>query len=605
MSRRVTKLQPMSHPAGHPPRTGSPGEHPHAQRKGTSIRDFLPQRATWAITAANVAKYVAWALWALGVGMRIDAHSGANWVMLLGLLGAALATAIAAYLQVEKPRAAEQAVRSGLLAALWKRAEYTPPAAGAGADVALMTQSVERYTNNQHGFRGQLAAALWGPLLVLVLMAVAIDWVVALAVAVVLPGAPLAIGWFQRRFRAASGESRKMRAQLAGQFTAMVRGLETIVLNQAGPRVRNQLAHAGEQNRQATMRVLSRNQIVLLVAEAGFALTTIAVTTIVALLRMDAGAITAGTAVAAILASIVLTTPLQLVGSFFYIGMTGRAAAGAIGRFRARMRAVDSAHTEAEVTETDQPLVACQDVALQRGRYTLARGISLRAEPGAPVVVKGPSGAGKSTLLGVLHGVVSPASGQVILPAGGSALIAQRTWMFTGTLRENLLLANADATEEQLTEVLERVGLGELVRTRGLDGSIGEDAAALSAGQAQRVSIARALLAGRNVLLCDEPTANLDPGAAAGVLELLAQLSRTHAVVLVTHDSRATLPGASDLTIEAASKTEQSPACGREPSVNGAGHPHRKAAGHHQPRHGTSHTEVTGESGAQRGETTE
>lgn len=546
----------MSQKAGHPHRGAAPGTHPHVQRKRTSIRDFLPGRATLDITACNVAKYVAWALWAVGVGMRIDARPGAMWVMLLGLLGAVLATAAATFLQVQKPRRAEQQVRAGMLAALWKRAEYTPPEAGAGADVALMTQSVERYTNNEHGFRGQLSAALWGPLCVLILMAVTIDWVVALAVALVLPGAPIAIGWFQRRFRAASGESRKMRAQLAGQFTAMVRGLETIVLNQAGPRVQDQLAHAGEQNRQATMRVLSRNQIVLLVAEAGFALTTIATATVVALLRMDAGALTAGRAVAAILASIVLTAPLQLVGSFFYIGMTGRAAAGAIGRFRARMRAVDSSDAGGEVTQTDQTLVACENVSLGRGQHTLAQGVSLRAEPGSPVVVKGPSGAGKSTLLGVLHGVVPPASGRLTLPASGSALIAQRTWMFTGTLRENLLLANADASEAQLTEVLERVGLGELLRARGLDASIGEDAAALSAGQAQRVSIARALLAGRQVLLCDEPTANLDPGSAAGILELLAQLSRTHAVVLVTHDAGATLPGALHLTIEAAPKTK-------------------------------------------------
>lgn len=597
---------PHSHPRG--PETGHPEAHPHAHPQGTqhghphaaqqgsallaTLKTSWKTRAARVIAGATIVRYAAWAGWSIGIGMLIDGHLAAV-LIATGVLGYALAQALSAYHQQRQPRAAEKGVRAGLLRALWSQPEYRAPEAGAGADVALMTHDVEKYTNNTYGFQGLILGAVAGPVLVLILLGIAVDWASALVTAAALVLAPVVIGWFQKKFRADAGRSRRMRATLAAQFTAMVRGLETIERHGATERIHAQLENAGERNRLATMKLLSRNQLVLFVSEAAFALCTIAVTVIMATWRLTTGAITNGQAAALLLASIALTSPLQLVGSFFYIGMTGRAAGAAMGRFRARVTpgrgagtgaavgvepggttdhrtegttrhestqkaeghapapVTDPTAAHARVTWTTEPIVGLDRASIARGDKVLARDMSFQARPGHPVVVRGKSGVGKSTVLAVLGGALDPVAGTVLRPHQGSALISQRTWLFTGTLRENLLLAAPDASDKQITAALDAVHMEDVVAQRGLDAPIGEDAAFVSAGQAQRISIARGLLSGRGVILCDEPTANLDPETHAEIMALLGQLAATHAVVMVTHHPTASLPNAQVITMAA------------------------------------------------------
>ena len=100
-----------------------------------------------------------------------------------------------------------------------------------------------------------------------------------------------------------------------------------------------------------------------------------------------------------------------------------------------------------------------------------------------------------------------------------------------------------------LLSVLATVQLDDFAQERGLDTPVGEDGANVSAGQAQRISIARALLAGKRVLLCDEPTAHVDQATHHAIMDVLAELSATHAVVLVSHVPGATLPNATHIEI--------------------------------------------------------
>ncbi|MCQ9370901.1 ATP-binding cassette domain-containing protein [Corynebacterium sp. 35RC1] len=580
----------MSHPTQHKPSHPHAAQPPHGRGGGGfGLLPALRHAATRQIALANAARYFGWALWAVGVGMLFDvttsapsAHSlpFAVGVVLCGLLTMLLAASSASFLQLERPRAAEARVRAGLLSALWSVPEYRPPnpasgggrsgASDEGADVALLTQDVEKYTNNHDGFQGQVAGAVLGPIAVLALLAVAVDWLSALVLLLVLPLAPVTIGWFQRKFRAQAGASRRMRVTLAAQFTAIIRGMETIVLGRAGQRVHSMLAHAGERNRKATMALLARNQLVLFVSEAAFALATTAVSVLIAVARMQAGALTEGQAVALVLVSLVLTTPLQLVGSFFYIGMAGRAAGGAMGKFRARFTQRSGEQTPENVTIIVGPdnEVRLSNATIARQGRTLVQGLDLHAAPGRPVVLTGPSGAGKSSVIAALHGTLplaapngngghsGNATSELVLPEAGSALIAQRTWLFTGSLRENLELAmpadeggSAVTTDEALLSVLATVQLEDFAQERGLATPVGEDGTNVSAGQAQRISIARALLAGKQVLLCDEPTAHVDQATHHAIMDVLAELSATHAVVLVSHVPGATLPNATHIEI--------------------------------------------------------
>lgn len=175
--------------------------------------------------------------------------------------------------------------------------------------------------------------------------------------------------------------------------------------------------------------------------------------------------------------------------------------------------------------------------------------ITLRLSPGESVLLTGPTGAGKTALAHVLTRLLDH-SGEYRLDGVPTrslrqddvrtvvGLIEQRPFLFDSDLRQNLLFARDTATDQELLDVLERVGLRDwAVERGGLSASVGERGALVSGGQAQRIALARALLAGFPVLVVDEPTANLD--AATGdavvrdVLQTAAEDGRT--VLLISH----------------------------------------------------------------------
>lgn len=176
--------------------------------------------------------------------------------------------------------------------------------------------------------------------------------------------------------------------------------------------------------------------------------------------------------------------------------------------------------------------------------------VSLDLPAGRRIAVVGPSGAGKSTLAAVLTGAVRPTAGHVTLAArdlsaygeeelprvvGG--LLAE-AYVFHATVRENLLLGRAGASEVELTGAMTAAGLLDWVHAQpaGWDTLVGEEGGQLSGGQRQRLALARALLAAPPVLVLDEPTEGLDPAAADAVLaSALAATPAGHSVLLISH----------------------------------------------------------------------
>jgi ABC-type multidrug transport system fused ATPase/permease subunit len=175
--------------------------------------------------------------------------------------------------------------------------------------------------------------------------------------------------------------------------------------------------------------------------------------------------------------------------------------------------------------------------------------VSFRLEPGRRLAVVGPSGSGKSTLAHLLLRFWDVPRGTVLLSGcdvrdlasatvrAQFALAAERTQLFTGTLRENLRLARGDAADEEMLEALRRARLDTFVRAlrEGLDAAIGEQGLALSGGERQRLALARAFLRDAPILLLDEPTAHLDAITERELMREIVRAGETRGTLLITH----------------------------------------------------------------------
>ncbi|MEH3414509.1 heme ABC transporter ATP-binding protein/permease CydC [Phytobacter diazotrophicus] len=177
-------------------------------------------------------------------------------------------------------------------------------------------------------------------------------------------------------------------------------------------------------------------------------------------------------------------------------------------------------------------------------------GISLSIAAGEHVAVLGRTGCGKSTLLQLLTRAWDPQHGEVLLNGvpltqygetvlcASISMVPQRVHLFSATLRDNLLLAAPQATDEALADVLTRTGLEKLLDDSGLNAWLGEGGRQLSGGELRRLAIARALLHDAPLVLLDEPTEGLDAATESQILELLEEVMQKKTVLMVTHRLR-------------------------------------------------------------------
>jgi ABC-type multidrug transport system fused ATPase/permease subunit len=182
-------------------------------------------------------------------------------------------------------------------------------------------------------------------------------------------------------------------------------------------------------------------------------------------------------------------------------------------------------------------------------RRPALQGVDLSLAVGRVVALAGPSGAGKTTLANLVCGLDRPDSGELLWDAepitgrplvqlrAQVALVPQQPLLLDGTVAENLRYGRPDAGQEALWQALQAAGLAQVVRAlpRGLQTPLGPDGVRLSAGEAQRLAVARALLRQVNLLVLDEPASALDPANEALLVRTLRQLARQRAVLVVAH----------------------------------------------------------------------
>lgn len=459
----------------------------------------------------------------------------------------------------------QQALQSRLLLDFFRQGSGVLASRSAGSLIDMMTSGTEKIQRYRQAFLGSMIGAMVSPLLVLSIMALFVDPWCALVLLGFVPLVPAIVFGFSKLTRKVSSSSRRRRNQLAASYLDALSGLETLTLLGAADSKGQQLAQIGEENRLSTMRLLAANQLILLVIDLGFNLLLLTTGFALTLWKVINGAWGSDITVIAPVVSMVgltllLLEPMNKIGSFFYVGMAGMANQRLVRAFLSGKAPTQSQGGDASSDKTPvTPHQSDSFLSLQDLTFAYSEGdpvlqnLDLEIKPGEWVAICGSSGAGKSTLIEVLKGNLLPSQGTYYLQgraldadssawfADQSALVQQRTWIFTGTIRSNLMMVAPRASEDRLWECLEKVGLAAEVRAfvQGLDTPVGEDGYALSGGQAQRLSLARALLSQRQLLLLDEPTSQIDLESEATITQALAEIAKEKTIVLLTHRASA------------------------------------------------------------------
>ncbi len=441
-----------------------------------------------------------------------------------------------------------------------RRAPADPSRQRTGELAAAAVQGVDSLASWFSGYLPQMMLAVFVPVAILAWSAL-IDPIAAGVLLFTLPILILFMVLIGKSAKAQTDRRWRALSLLSAHFLDVVRGLPTLRAHRREHAQAATLAGVGERYRaetMATLRIAFMSALVLeLCAMIGTALTAATIG-----IQLDAGALSLTAGLTVLLLAPELYAPLRSVGQQFHTAAEGTSAAQTI------FAALDSAGPQAGVGDDVAPVapanrpvtpapdpahstIVFQDVSYEYPQRPGAalRGVNLVIAPGQVTALVGPSGAGKSTIARLVMRLAEPTGGRLLcgeVPLQDVDLAAwreriawvpQRPRLFAGTLHENVLLGRPGAGEADVLRSLRLAGALEILERlpQGLDTRLGEDAQRLSAGQRQRIALARAILRDAPLLILDEPTAHLDEDNAARIAELLPLLAIGRTVLLVVH----------------------------------------------------------------------
>lgn len=408
--------------------------------------------------------------------------------------------------------------------------------------VQVAVEGVDQLETYFGAYLPQFFYAMLAPLtLFLVLLRVNIPSAVVLFVCV--PLIPAAIAAVQTW-------AKKLLSKYWGQYTALgdtflenLQGLTTLKIYQADAFKNKEMNEESEKFRKITMKVLTMqlNSITIMdiIAYGGAALGVFFSVT-----QYQKGGVDLAGALLVILLSADFFIPMRQLGSFFHIAMNGMAASEKIFCFLELPEAPKKAAKFPRNAE-----IVCENLrfSYEAGREIL-KGMDLRIPRGRFVAIAGESGCGKSTVASILMGRNRGYKGTIrigdieLSDIAESSLmqnityISHNSYLFKGTIRENLLMGNPNATEDEMWAVLEQTNLAAFLRNEeGLDTKLAEKASNLSGGQCQRLALARALLHDSPVYIFDEATSNIDVESENDIMEQILLLAKKKSVLLISH----------------------------------------------------------------------
>lgn len=408
--------------------------------------------------------------------------------------------------------------------------------------VQVTVEGVDQLETYFGAYLPQFFYAMLAPLTLFVYIST-INMFAAVILLICVPLIPVSIALVQTWAKKLLSKYWNQYTALGDTFLENLQGLTTLKIYQADEFKNNQMNEEAEKFRKITMKVLTMqlNSITIMdfVAYGGAALGII-----IAVLQFKAGNIELAGCLLIILLSADFFIPMRQLGSFFHIAMNGMAASDKIFNFLNIPE--DNSGNEVMPQECD---IKCENVhfSYEKEREIL-KGVNMSFPKGSFTAIVGESGCGKSTFAKMLMKYNKDFTGNIsvgqkkLKDISEASLmenvtyISHQSYIFKGTVKDNLLMADPKASDKKMWEVLDRVNLAAFVKEEGgLDMKINEQASNLSGGQRQRLALARALMKDNSIYVFDEATSNIDAESEDDIMREVKNIAKTKTVILISH----------------------------------------------------------------------
>ena len=485
---------------------------------------------------------------AIKLAVEYDTHSGGAiiflWPAVIALIGIAVrytASRLVGDLKDTLGRKAKKDLREKVYNKIVKLGVRSTDGMSMAGLTQVSMEGVEQLDLYYSSYIPQFFYAMMAPI-ILFCITVWIDWRVAVVLLACVPLIPVSIV-------AVSKYAKKIFAKYWGKYTSMgdsfldsVQGLKELKIFGADGAQHIKMNETSEEFRKITMKVLvmqlASTTIMDLVAYGGAG-----VGIALAVLGVVHWGLPPFAALFLILIAVDFFLPLRAFGSAFHVAMNGASAGNKI---LSLLDQPDPVWGKNEVTHTELKI---ENVTFSYdGKRDVLKNVSMTFPKNGMTSIVGESGCGKSTVVNLLFGAFRPQSGLVTV--GGKtietlsresyyahlAVVSYNTYIFNETVRANFMLANKNATDEEIYAALEKVNLADFIRENGgLDKVITEDAANISGGQKQRLALAVNLVANKDIYVFDEATSNIDVESEAIIMANIKTLSKTKSVIVISH----------------------------------------------------------------------
>ncbi len=371
-----------------------------------------------------------------------------------------------------------------------------------------------------------------------------VSWKASVVLLICVPLIPLSIVAVQKIAKRLLSKYWGVYTNLGDTFLENIQGLTTLKVYQADERKNVEMNEKAEEFRRITMKVLTMQlnsvSVMDIVAYAGSAIGVV-----IAIVQVENGIITLPQAFLIIMLAADFFLPLRLLGSFFHVAMNGMAASDKL------FKLLDTKEDEhgAEIPENLDGDIEIKDLFFSYdGEKTVLNDISATFKKHELISIVGESGCGKSTLASLLCGTTKGYIGSITIGGVEIKDIDEKTLMnnitavnfnsyiFAGTVRENMLIADKSASDEKMIEALKMVNLWSFLSEQdGLDTKLNQQGSNFSGGQRQRLAIARALLHNTPIYVFDEVTSNIDAESENDIMTVIHNMAKIKTVILISH----------------------------------------------------------------------